>query len=58
VGVSCHILKSALPLAAAALSLALAVDFAPPSELAASEADTISLNYGIYMGGARVYAIS
>jgi len=58
VGVSGHILKSALPLAAAALGLALAVDFSPPSGLAASEADTISLNYGIYMGGARVYAIS
>jgi len=56
--VSGHILKSALSLAAAALGLALVVDLTPSSELAASEADTISLNYGIYMGGARIYAIS
>jgi hypothetical protein len=31
---------------------------APSSLLKASEADTISLSYGLYLGGARVYAIS
>lgn len=53
-----HFLKSAFPVAAGALALALAMNFAPASELDASEADTISLNYGIYMGGARVFAIT
>ncbi|MGH6874965.1 MAG: DUF3108 domain-containing protein [Aestuariivirgaceae bacterium] len=53
-----YFLKSALPVAAGAIGLALAMNLAPPSELGAAEADTISLNYGIYMGGARVYAIS
>jgi hypothetical protein len=58
VGVPGYSLKSALPLAVAALGLVLAVDLTPPSELGASEADTIHLNYAIYMGGSRIYAIT
>jgi hypothetical protein len=53
-----HLLKSALPVAAGALGLALAMNMAPLSAAGASEADTISLNYAIYLGGARVYAIT
>jgi hypothetical protein len=54
VSVSGHFLKSA----AGALALALAVNLAPLPAATASEADTISLNYGIYVGGTRVYAIA